>query len=130
VLDRVNRCDGFSMKKPFRSSARGASVHTKHASNANVVRVVLLDANSHSEHTDRGAIELLYTAVTVIHSFNLHTGGASVRGARARDPVPHVPATGGLYGHPTQKWRRREAPLQIRTAERVRRHRLLLHHIP
>jgi hypothetical protein len=35
------------MKKPLVSSARGASVHTKHASNANVVRVVLLDANSY-----------------------------------------------------------------------------------
>jgi hypothetical protein len=30
VLDRVNRRDRFSMKKPFRSSARGASFHTKH----------------------------------------------------------------------------------------------------
>jgi hypothetical protein len=35
------------MKKPFLSSARGASFHTKHASNANVGRVVLLDANSY-----------------------------------------------------------------------------------
>jgi hypothetical protein len=35
------------MKKPLRSSARGASFHTKHASNPNVVRVVLLDANSY-----------------------------------------------------------------------------------
>jgi hypothetical protein len=33
------------MKKPLRSSARGACFHTKHASNVNVVRVVLLDAN-------------------------------------------------------------------------------------
>jgi hypothetical protein len=47
VLDRVNRHDGFSMKKPFLSAARGASFHTKHASNVNVVRVVLLDANSY-----------------------------------------------------------------------------------
>jgi hypothetical protein len=47
VLDRVNRRDKFSMKKPLRSSARGASFHTKHASNANVGRVVLLDANSY-----------------------------------------------------------------------------------
>jgi hypothetical protein len=47
VLDRVTRCDTFSMKKPLRSSARGASFHTKHASNANVVRVVLLGANSY-----------------------------------------------------------------------------------
>jgi hypothetical protein len=47
VLDRVNRRDRFSMKNSLRSSAKGASVHTKHASNANVVRVVLLDANSH-----------------------------------------------------------------------------------
>jgi hypothetical protein len=47
VLDRVNRRDRFSMKKPLRSSARGASFHTKHASNANVGRVVLLDANSY-----------------------------------------------------------------------------------
>jgi hypothetical protein len=37
--------DGFSMKKPFLLSARGASFYTKHASNVNVVRVVLLDAN-------------------------------------------------------------------------------------
>jgi hypothetical protein len=34
VLDRVNRYDRFSMKKPLRSSARG------------VVRVMLLDSNS------------------------------------------------------------------------------------
>jgi hypothetical protein len=46
MLDRVNRRDGYSMKKVFRSSARGASLHTKYASNANVVRAVLLDANS------------------------------------------------------------------------------------
>jgi hypothetical protein len=42
VLDHVNRLDGFSMKKPFLASARGASFHTKHASNVNVVLVVLL----------------------------------------------------------------------------------------
>jgi hypothetical protein len=47
VLDRANSRDGFSMKKPFRSSAKGASFHTKHASNANVDGVVLLDANSY-----------------------------------------------------------------------------------
>jgi hypothetical protein len=47
VLDRDNRRDRFSMKKPLHSSARGASSHTKHASNANVVRVGLLDANSY-----------------------------------------------------------------------------------
>jgi hypothetical protein len=35
------------MKKPLGLSARGASFHTKHVSNANVVRVVLLDANSY-----------------------------------------------------------------------------------
>jgi hypothetical protein len=35
VLDSVNRRDRFTMKK-LRSSARGASFHTKHASNANV----------------------------------------------------------------------------------------------
>jgi hypothetical protein len=46
VLDRVNRRDRFSMKKPVRSSARGASFLTKHASNANVVRCQL-DANSY-----------------------------------------------------------------------------------
>jgi hypothetical protein len=40
-------CDRFSMKKPLRSSARGASFHTNYASNANVDRVVLLDANSY-----------------------------------------------------------------------------------
>jgi hypothetical protein len=46
-LDCVNRRHRFSMKKPLRSSARGASCHTKQASNVNVVRVVLLDANSY-----------------------------------------------------------------------------------
>jgi hypothetical protein len=46
LLDRVNRRDRFLMKKQFRSSARGASFHTKHASNANDDRVVL-DANSY-----------------------------------------------------------------------------------
>jgi hypothetical protein len=35
------------MKKPLRSSARGASFDTKHATNVNVFRVVLLDANSY-----------------------------------------------------------------------------------
>jgi hypothetical protein len=34
-------------EKTVSLSARGASFHTKHASNANVVRVVLLDANSY-----------------------------------------------------------------------------------
>jgi hypothetical protein len=43
VLERVNRRDGFSMKRPCCSSARGASFHTKHV-------VVLLDANSHLEY--------------------------------------------------------------------------------
>jgi hypothetical protein len=47
VLDHVNRRDGFSMKKQLLSSARSASFHTKQASNVNVVRVVLLDANSY-----------------------------------------------------------------------------------
>jgi hypothetical protein len=42
MLDRVNRCDGFSLKKSLFSSARGASFHTKQASNVNVVRVVSL----------------------------------------------------------------------------------------
>jgi hypothetical protein len=37
VLDHVNRRDGFSMKKPFLSSVRGASFHTKHASNVNAI---------------------------------------------------------------------------------------------
>jgi hypothetical protein len=36
-LDRVNRRDRFSMKKSLRSSARGASFHTKHASNVNAI---------------------------------------------------------------------------------------------
>jgi hypothetical protein len=36
-LDRVNRHDRFSMKNPLRSSARGASFHTKHASNVNAI---------------------------------------------------------------------------------------------
>jgi hypothetical protein len=49
VLDCVNRRDRFSMKKPLRSSARGTSFHIKHASNANVVRVVLMQTyTSHS----------------------------------------------------------------------------------
>jgi hypothetical protein len=47
VLDRVNCRDGFSMKKPFRTSARVAGFHTKYASNANVGRVVVFDANSY-----------------------------------------------------------------------------------
>jgi hypothetical protein len=47
VLDCVNRRDRFPMKKPLCSPARGASFHTKHASNVNVVQVVLLDANSY-----------------------------------------------------------------------------------
>jgi hypothetical protein len=41
-----NRRDGYFMKKSFYSSARGASFHRKHVSNANVVRAVLLDTNS------------------------------------------------------------------------------------
>jgi hypothetical protein len=36
-LDRVNRRDRFSLKKPLRLSARGASFHTKHASNVNAI---------------------------------------------------------------------------------------------
>jgi hypothetical protein len=36
-LERVNRRERFSMKKPLRSSARGASFHTKHASNVNAI---------------------------------------------------------------------------------------------
>jgi hypothetical protein len=47
VLDRVNGRDGYSMKKAISFAATGASFHTKHASNANVVRVVLLDAKSY-----------------------------------------------------------------------------------
>jgi hypothetical protein len=47
VLDHDNRRNRYSKKKPLRSSARGASFHAKHASNTNVVRVVLLDANSY-----------------------------------------------------------------------------------
>jgi hypothetical protein len=47
VLDRANRRDRFFMTKPLHSAARDASLHTKHVSNANVVRVVLLDANSY-----------------------------------------------------------------------------------
>jgi hypothetical protein len=46
VLDRVSRRDGYSMKKTIRLSARGAAFHTKHALNANIVRVVF-DANSY-----------------------------------------------------------------------------------
>jgi hypothetical protein len=47
VFDRVNRRDRFPLKKPLRSFARGASFHTKHASNVNGVKVVLLGANSY-----------------------------------------------------------------------------------
>jgi hypothetical protein len=47
VLDCVDRHDGYLWNIQFRSSARGASFHTKHASSANVVRIVLLDANSY-----------------------------------------------------------------------------------
>jgi hypothetical protein len=36
-LDRFNRRDTFSMKKSLRSSARGASFHTKHTSNVNAI---------------------------------------------------------------------------------------------
>lgn len=57
-------------------------------------------------------------------------GGISVRGARAGDPVPHVAPPGGLHGHAAQERRGREAPLQVRAAERQRRHRQLLHHLP
>jgi hypothetical protein len=39
ALDRVNRREGYSMKKPFRSSARGASFHTKHTANAYIDRI-------------------------------------------------------------------------------------------
>jgi hypothetical protein len=39
-LERVNRRDRFSM--PLRSSAGGASFHTKQALKANVVRVIEL----------------------------------------------------------------------------------------
>jgi hypothetical protein len=61
VLDLVTRRDRYSPKKPLRSSARGASFHTKHASNANVVRVVLLDANSYfSGHS--GILNVLFGA--------------------------------------------------------------------
>jgi hypothetical protein len=43
VLSHVSRHDRYSMKK----AARGTSFHTKHSSNTNVVREVLLDANSY-----------------------------------------------------------------------------------
>jgi hypothetical protein len=62
VLDHVNRRDRFSMKKPLRSSARGASFHTKHASNANIVRVL----QTHTWHyemkvfSERYVIQCLY----------------------------------------------------------------------
>jgi hypothetical protein len=48
VLDRVNHRDRFSTKMSFRSSASGAGFHTKHASNTDVVLVLLLDTNSYS----------------------------------------------------------------------------------
>jgi hypothetical protein len=44
---RLRHSSQYSMIKSFRSSARSASFHTKHASNANVFRVILLDANSY-----------------------------------------------------------------------------------
>jgi hypothetical protein len=40
TVSQVNRRDGFSIKKSFRLSARGASFLTKQASNENVVQVV------------------------------------------------------------------------------------------
>jgi hypothetical protein len=63
VLDCVNRRDRFSIKKPLRSSTRGASFHTKHASIANVVRIVLLDANSYLALWPRevGYVAVLFT---------------------------------------------------------------------
>jgi hypothetical protein len=68
VLDSVNRRDRFSTKKPLRSSARGASFHTKHALNANVVRIVLLDANSYLALSAFGVrTEKLRTFVKVSH---------------------------------------------------------------
>jgi hypothetical protein len=48
VLDRR-----FSMKKLFLSSTRGASFHTKQASNVNDVRVVLVDANSYLAYSSK-----------------------------------------------------------------------------
>jgi hypothetical protein len=57
MLDRVNRRDRFSTKKPLRSSARGASFHSKHASNANVDRVVLLDANTYLALCSRDGLD-------------------------------------------------------------------------
>jgi hypothetical protein len=66
------------MKKPLRSSARGVSFHTKRASNANVVRVVLLDANSYLA---------LWTAMTflleVVDYWSLNV--TSYKHGRARD---------------------------------------------
>jgi hypothetical protein len=73
-------------KKLLRSSGRGASFHTKHAKNANVVRVVLLDANSylalwyecswsfslllrHSRKKGRGAIPFFCTLRTLSISY-------------------------------------------------------------
>jgi hypothetical protein len=60
VLDRDNHRDRFSMKKALRSSARGASFHTKHASNANVDRVVLLDGNSGGKFFVVGRIHVVF----------------------------------------------------------------------
>jgi hypothetical protein len=45
-------------KKPFHSSARGASFHTKHTSNANVVQVVSLDTNSYLALRERPPLRL------------------------------------------------------------------------
>jgi hypothetical protein len=87
--DHVNRRDGFSMKKPFLWSARGASFHTKHATNVNVVRVVLLDANSYLAYcsffiifcriifhctTSKFELKIVYLLWNIcIHSENMNT---------------------------------------------------------
>jgi hypothetical protein len=76
VLDRVNRRDRFAMKKPLRSSARGASFHTKHASNANVVQVVLLDANSN--------LALIKIFMKLLFASATHSGQIRVRREQTR----------------------------------------------
>jgi hypothetical protein len=59
VLDRVNRRDRFSIKKPFRSSSKDASFHTKQTSNANVVRVLHTYVHKyHSRFIPEGVAEV------------------------------------------------------------------------
>jgi hypothetical protein len=54
------------MKNPLHSSARGASFHTKHASNADIIRVVLFDANSYIVLRQRSCLDFTNDIVCCI----------------------------------------------------------------